>query len=426
MLLDARHPALRWIAAGLAAAAAVWIAYAGTKRAVAAHYGGSRSAEDWIKASEIEPRDAENWYRLGRYRQLDFDQTNLPLAISYYRHALQLNPYSPYYKLDLATSLEFTGDDAEAEKYYRAAQADYPVSAEVSWKFGNFLLRQQRWPEAYANIRRAIEANPDLASIAVSRVWRSNPDVQALLQALPDTAAAEWAALSYLTEEQEARAGMDVWNHLAAKKPDLKWKSVFALIDLLVHKEQYDDAGSVWRESLALEEGSPAAATGDSLIYDGGFEKDLSLGGFGWQLLDVPGVEFDFDPDMKHSGERSARLTFDGTQNLDYRGFFQEVLVAPATRYRFQGYLRTHEITTESGIQFEISDPRDPKSLDVHTLGEKDTQPWTLEEAEFATGPRTRLIRIQLSRTPSTRLDNKIGGTVWVDDVKLVRIEGKP
>ena len=115
---------------------------------------------------------------------------DLPLAISYYRRAVQLNPRSAFYKLDLASALEMSGDDAEAEKYYRAAQENYPISAEVSWKYGNFLLRQQRLPEAYAEIHRAVVVDPKLIPLAVSRAWHSNPDVHVLLdQVLPNTPA---------------------------------------------------------------------------------------------------------------------------------------------------------------------------------------------------------------------------------------------
>ena len=67
----------------------------------------------------------------------------------------RLNPRSPYYKLDLASALEMTGSNGEADSYFRAAQAAFPISAEVSWKYGNFLLRQNRLPEADAEIHRS-------------------------------------------------------------------------------------------------------------------------------------------------------------------------------------------------------------------------------------------------------------------------------
>jgi hypothetical protein len=73
-------------------------------------------------------------------------------------------------------------------------------------------------------------------------------------------------------------------------------------------------------------------------------------------------------------------------------------------------------------MRFEIFDPKDIKSLDVLTPNEKGTQAWTLEETDFTTGPKTRLIRIRLVRAPSQRLDNKLKGTVWVDDVEIVPV----
>ena len=125
-------------------------------------------------------------------------------------------------------------------------------------------------------------------------------------------------------------------------------------------------------------------------------------------------------PAEKHSGTRSARIAFDGTQNLAYQNLYQMMLVAPGTRYRFRGFLRTDHISTDSGMRFEIFDPHRTKNLDVLTPNETGTQPWTLEEAEFTTGPQTHLIRIRLRRLPSTRLDNKLSGTVWVDDVAVL------
>jgi len=408
-------------------AVALWLFYAGAKHALAGHYGESSNAEDWLRASQIEPGNAENWYRLGRYRQFDFDHTDLPLSIFYYRRAVQLNPRSPYYKLDLASALELSAQNAEADQYFRAAQDDYPISPEVSWKYGNFLLRQQRMPEGYAEIRRAAVVNRSIIPLAISRAWRSDPDVRVLLdQVLPDTAAADWAAIAFLSDAQEPVASLMIWNHLIAKKPAIEWKQVFGLIDMLITQERYDDAGSVWRQAVSLHRDSSPVQDDGLLVFDGGFEKDISGGGFGWQQTDIAGSDFDFDTDVKHSGERSARIIFDGTQNLNYGNLLQQVLVSPGTHYHFRGYLRTDLISTDSGIRFEIYDPKDQKNLDVLTPNERGTKPWTLEETDFTPGPRTHLIRIRVFRALSQRLDNKITGAAWVDDVGVFPAGAKP
>jgi tetratricopeptide (TPR) repeat protein len=415
------NPARRWTAAAIATAAAVWFCYAGGKHALASHYAASSNVENWERATRIEPGNAEIWYRLGRFRQLDFDNADLPLAISYYRRAIQINPRSPYYKLDLASALETAGSNDEADSNFRAAQAAYPISAEVSWKYGNFLLRRNRLPEAYAEIHRAVLVDPNLIPLAVSRVWHSDPDIHVLLdQVLPDTAEAYSEALAFLANEQNPTAAVQVWNRLIVRDPHTDWKRAFVLTDMLVAQEKFEEAGIIWRQAIGADAGPASGYTGNSLVYDGGFEKDIAGGGFGWRQSDAAGADFDFDTEEKHSGSRSARLIFDGTKNLSYDGLFQYVLVSPGTHYRFQGYLRTDQISTESGMRFEIVDPKDQKDLDVVTQNETGTVPWTLEQIDFTTGPQTHVILIRIARRLSGRLDNKLRGTVWADDVSLV------
>jgi Tetratricopeptide repeat len=417
------NPARRWTAAFIAIVAALWFCYAGSKHALASHYAASSNPENWMRATRIEPGNPEIWYRLARFRQLDFDNADVPLAISYYRRAIQLNPRSPYYKLDLASALETAGNNDEADSNFRAAQAGYPISAEVSWKYGNFLLRHDRMPEAYAEIHRAVLVDPKLIPLAVSRVWHSEPNVHLLLdQVLPDTAEAYSEALAFLSNEQNPTAAVEVWNRLIVKDPHTDWKRAFLLTDMLVAQEKFEEAGTVWRQAIGRDIGSASGYTGNSLIYDGGFEKDIAGGGFGWRQSDVAGADFDFDTDQKHSGSRSARLIFDGTKNLSYEGLFQFVLVSPGTHYRFQGFLRTDQISTENGMRFEIVDPKHQQDLDLVTQNETGTAPWTLEQTDFTTGSQTHLLLIRLARRPSARLDNKLRGTVWIDDVSLVPV----
>jgi tetratricopeptide (TPR) repeat protein len=415
------NPAQRWAAAAIAIVAAAWFCYAGAKHEYASRLVRSANPENWERAARVEPDNPDTWYRLGRFRQLDFDHTNFPLAISYYQRAVQLNPPSPYYKLDLASTLEMSGENEEADRYFRAAQESYPISAEVAWKYGNFLLRRQRLPEAYAEIHRAVMVDSKLIPLAVSRVWHSDPDVHVLLdQVLPDTPKADSEALAFLSDAQEPVAALAVWNRLIAKNTHPEWKTVFALTDLLVAQGRFGEAGTVWRQAVAKDQNAAQGYADNSLIFDGGFEQDILGGGFGWQQRDVSGADFDFDSEVKHSGSRAARLIFDGTQNLSYEYLYQYVLVSPHTHYRFRGYLRTNQISTDSGVRFEVSDPKDPKRPTLLTPNETGTEPWTLEETDFTTGPNTHLILVRLVRRPSQRLDNQISGTVWADDVSLI------
>src|SRR5258708_28090528 len=116
--------------------------------------------------------------------------------------------------------MEMNGDDAEAEKYFRAAQENYPISAEVSWRYGNFLLRQQRLPEAYAEIHRAVAVDSQLLPLAVSRTFHPDPDGRVLLdQILPKTAERGWEALSFPVSAHEGAGAPTLWSCLVALHP---------------------------------------------------------------------------------------------------------------------------------------------------------------------------------------------------------------
>ncbi len=262
------------------------------------------------KSNRATPNIGTSW---GRFRQLDFDHTDLPLALTYYRRAVELNPYSPFYKLDLAGTLEMSGQYAEADKYFRAAQHDYPISPEVSWKYGNFLLRQQRLPEAYAEIHRAVMVDPKLipsgrfARMAqrsgCSRSAGSNSARYASRRLGSDRFFIRFAGAHGRTGglEPPDRKKAGRWNG----KPCFRSSTCWSPRSATMKPEQ------VWRQATSLR-GRFRARAGDarSLVFDGGFEKDLSGGGFGWQEMDVSGADFDFDTDVKHSGERSARIVF--------------------------------------------------------------------------------------------------------------------
>lgn len=113
------------------------------------------------------------------------------------------------------------------------------------------------------------------------------------------------------------------------------------------------------------------------------------------------------------------RIEFDGKVNLDFQNLYQDVPVQPRTSYHFSAYVRTREISTASGIRLEIVDPRHPSEVQILTPNLVGTNPWTPVEADFETGADTELLEILVRRVPEWRFDNKLRGTVWIDDVTL-------
>lgn len=421
MQIGSANPARRWLFLLASFLVATPLAFLAGKNWKAEKWAQSAQPENWLRAAELEPGNADHWYRLGRYRQMDFEHMDPALAISYYRRALAIDPRSATYWMDLAGAYEMAGDVVQARQAFEAAKAVHPISGAVAWRYGNFLLRQEQLPEAFAEIHRALTRDPKLASLAISRCWRSSRDIERILdQALPAAPDIYLRALSFLVAEEEGDAALAVWNRLLALHPSLELGRAFPLLDELIQRNRIDDAKRVWQQALAVAGWTEPELVPGSLIWDGGFEGKFANGGFGWRQKDVDGASFEFDTEIRHAGARSLRTTFDGTANLDFDHPVQLVPVEPGRTYRFAAYLRTQEISTDSGVRFWIVDPRRPGDLSILTPSLVSTQPWALDEVDFTTRPQTRLIRISLRRLPSQKFDNKIRGTVWVDEVSLI------
>jgi tetratricopeptide (TPR) repeat protein len=412
----------------VAAALAGLLAFAAIRHGRAERWASSQDPDLWLRAAELEPSNPENWYRLGRYRQLDFEHADLPLAITYYQRSVSLNPNEARYWMDLAGAYEMAGNLGKAEEALRTAQRDYPNSGDVAWRFGNFLLRQNRVDEAFGQIHHAVTEDPKLTALAVSRCWRSTQDIEQILNTvIPADADAYWGALEFLIGAHEPDAAMTVWKRLVSTHPDFELPQSFPLFEMLVELGRAEDAATVWQQALSLARIKPVPDGAGNLIWNGTFEGDLLNGGFAWRYRPQLGADINWDEQTFHSGSRSLRIDFDGTANVDFQEFWQYALVQPNTRYRFSAYVHTEELSTDKGMHFQIDDVTRPiKPATFKPTPQEVTpdvggsQPWTLNQTEFTTGSDTRLLRVTLRRTPSGMLANKVRGTAWVDDVALV------
>src|SRR5713101_5852279 len=228
------RPGVRWVFLAGVFAVAGALAFSGGRIALANHYAARETSEGLGRAAHLEPGNAEHWYFLGRYWQYNFDQPDLPLAISYYQRALALDPRSANTWMDLAGAREAQGDTAQAREAFEQAQKAHPISADVAWRYANFFLRQGDIRQAYSQVCRAVAADPNRAATAVSVCWRANPNIEMILdQALPRSAAVYLEAIRFLSNEHEGSAALAVCKRLAELHPRIELQTVFPLLDEL-------------------------------------------------------------------------------------------------------------------------------------------------------------------------------------------------
>jgi tetratricopeptide (TPR) repeat protein len=392
---------VRWLALLAALSVSALMTWSAVRHGMAAHWARSTQLERWR-------------------HQVDFEHADVRQAIANYARAAAISPGSAEYWLGLAEAQETNLQVAEAEKSFRRAQQAYPLSADVSWRFGNFLLRQNRQDEAYTEIDKALSVQPGLTNLAISRCWQSTRDIDKILQfALPAEPETYWGAIDFLVDAREPDAAMTVWRRLMALHARFRLQKAFHLEDMLIDTGHAEDAATVWHQSLSASGVLSRSQKHGSLVWNGGFEHELLNGGLGWRFRAIPGAELSFDPRVMHSGGRSLRVEFDGTGNVDFQQLWQYLVLEPNTRYRLAAYFRTEGLTTTSPIRLELEETHFGDT--VQALADlSGTQPWAPSETEFRTGPETTLVRLVLRRRPSPKLDNKIGGTIWMDDISLL------
>jgi tetratricopeptide (TPR) repeat protein len=405
---------------------AVLLAIQAGKTWLASYWMDTQQLELMERGAALLPGNAEGWDRLGRIRQWDFAHPDPLSAIADYQRSIRDDPRSAHYWMDLASAYEAVGDDARAREAFENARAVYPISAEVAWSYGNFLLREQSYSEAFQEIRRAVLRDPSLVPAAISRVWRASQDVNQLLgYVLPQNADAYFQALDFFHSIHAPEPGLAVWHGLLALGKPLRLSRSYPLLEELIREDRAADAHRVWMEALAaagLPHDEPAS---HSLIWDGGFQQDFTNGGLGWRWDPLLGVAMNFDSAPSAESSRSVRLDFAGGANLSLDQPSQYVPVAPNLALHFHAEIRTAGITTESGMRFSIVDPKHLGAVAIFTENLTGSHPWTAADVDFTTGPETHFLVVRLFRSPSRLFENRLSGTVWMANVSLIPSGGE-
>jgi len=410
----------------LLAAALLVCAYQATRQGLAAAYFRHPTPEHIEQAIRFDAGRPQYHAALARVRQHAPD-ANLEQVIRHYEAAVARSPRQADYWADLADAYELAGRLADAERAYERAREAAPNWPTVNWQRGNFLLRRGQVAAALEAFRPVLIARPELRRQAFDLAWRATDDGALILERMiPPRAEIALEYLNYLVAQQRLEAAGELWSQLLAWNQPFDPRAAFPFLDALRDHGQPERLEAAWAELGARHPlAFPRRAAPDELITNGGFESDLWNGGLDWRVQPVEGAVVSVDNLTFFDGARALRLEFDGRHNLHYQHVFQFVPVRPAAAYRFSFFLRTQGLTSDSGPRFEITDAYEPGRLALTTRNVLGSARWSLEQLEFSTGPETRLLLVRLIRPPSQKLDNRLAGTVWLDQVRLTALPAR-
>ena len=423
MKVSLSSAAARGALVGIALAIIAYFSYFSVRTARATYYTDTETLQGFERATQIEPGNARNWYLLGRYLQYSFEDSNPQRAIASYGKALEIDPGYTSAWLELAATYESEGNDVAARNAFLNAKKSYPLSAEVSWQYGNFLLRQGELEPAFAEIRRAVEADPKRAVEAFSRCLRVEPDPTVILdRVLPTNGDIYMAVMVALARDGQIDNALKVWARIVGMHPKIGMYDVFDLVRDLRETGRQREAHEVWVQGAELAGLAQLEGPRNSMIWDGGFESDITSDAYAWRFAKTSrSVQIGFDAQEKYSGKRSLRVSFDGSSDIAFYDVCQTVPVQAGTVYELSAWMKSKDLTTDQGVRIELR-PGIPGVNGAVTTDIRGTQPWRRFATIWPATIDNQEVQICLRRDPSDQEDNKIRGTAWVDDVALTPI----
>ena len=368
------------------------------------------------------PGNPELWTDKARSQVFSMRGLESSQAPDTFLRAAHLNPFDPVNWDGLVTAELQNLEPNKAEAVFQAWLKTLPYSPVASWRFGNFLIVQGRLQEAFPYLKSAAAASPKLHYPLYDLAWKVVADPEVILHDLvPATSDGYNDYLAYLVQihgigptDNFDNVWEKVRNIHSKRSVSVGYIYAYAVASVGLGPE----ASKVWTDLLA-DTGRTSAKPAGELLTNGDFEAGLPDVGLDWRLVPGPGYKIELDDSVAQSGSYSLRVIFDGTANPDFAGVWQFATVEPNRSYRLRAYVKTEDVTTDSGIRFQVSAV---KGSPGETFFSKDllgTNPWSLEQLDFRTGPQTQVVQVYLRRLPSNKLMNVISGKVWIDNLSL-------
>lgn len=409
---------------------ALLLAFAGSWFVIRAYIGSTMaeylsSEEAGIamprRAVEFAPRDPHTHWRLAAIMERKLPADQLPQALAEFEKAASLSPNDYRFWMDFGTALEQVGDIERAEKALRRSVELAPSYASPRWYLGNLLLRRERYPEAFAELRRASEADATFQPQLFNAAWSIySDDIRALTFAVGSTAPTRARFAQYLIGLQRFEDGIQLWKSLNENERRANREAGDAIVKSLVASQRYHQAADVSNDFAPL-----AVRSGEGKFIDGGFESGLGYhegSFFGWKVTSAPQAQIGIDPAQGYQSGRSLRLLFQVRSRLDTVEVSQLIPITPDTEYELEYAVRTQKLESADLLSVGIFDEVEGKLLSKSEEIPGGTSDWKVTKLSFKTGPKTQAIRMRLLRNPCPPEGScPIYGTVWYDNFNLQR-----
>ena len=356
--------------------------------------------------------------RLGQvYKDIDPAE-----SVRHLRRATELSPYSRRYWSDLASACESTVDTQCADRATERLLKLCPMVPLYHWLAAKSYLGADRLDESLAQFRRLLELDPGYAR----DIWLYLRTVQEpdliFQEMLADRVHSEIKVgyVDFLSAQGDDDAAYRIWRLVAANPRPFPFSSAQRYLERLIDLGRIEEAVAVWQdlERLGIVKSSKVGES-DNLIFNGDFEQLPLNAGFDWRAWPVHYLALDFSASGAYHGAHCLRVDFTVTRNDEYEPVYQIVPVLPNHTYRLKAYVRSEDITSDTGPSLRVRDTQEPSFPDAISETTVGTTPWHPVGLSFSTGPKTRSVRLSVWRPRGRVFPTEISGSFWLDAVSL-------
>ncbi|HBB95726.1 MAG TPA: hypothetical protein DC054_10080 [Blastocatellia bacterium] len=338
-------------------------------------------------------------------------------AVAELREAILLRPHHYYEWLDLGVTLDRMGDQAGAESSLRESIRLAPSFAQPRWQLGSLLYRQEKFPDAFEQLRLGSASNPQLIQTLIELAWTASDGKVSTLEWMVDPHSsrtdlelANFLAMQNMGEEA-ARYVLKAGALVDKKDIDLSRVT----IDKLLFNRQFEAAHAAW---LATHGSPKSSSTNTQGFVNGDFADEIINNdpGFGWQLTSAPNISAAIDPVGPGPDSRSLRIEYSGNSSPGDPVITELLLLQSNKRYEVRFSARTDRLVSGGPPVIVIADVGGEvsKILGQSSPLPPDTNGWTSYSVEFSTEANTRAVSVRLVRLGCNETPCPIFGKLWL------------
>jgi tetratricopeptide (TPR) repeat protein len=372
-----------------------------------------------IQPDQWQMLDSTDWVRLTEQAQA---AGNRDQALSYALHALAINPTSGDAAAQLIGILSSQNKPAEAAQFAELAGRLWTAKSYPHIHLAAYWSQQGQWDKMLAEWNILLIRDPSLRTPILPHFQKLaiDPATTHLFDPFAKNPPLWWAGFfNYLVADKQTPAELLARLYalrITSTAPLADWESA-PYVARLGEEQHWTESHEVWLAGLPTELRSLRG-----LVYDGGFEGERHNTGFDWFYRNDAQVNIQSDNTLGSSGQHALKISFKSSRHVNFQHLWQHLVLPPAT-YQLDWRLRADGLRSDKGLRWRIYCLADNRLLaESPVLKKEGNSLWTKLNVEFSVPPDNCPVQqLRLEANSPYAHDQVFAGTLWLDDIAIVR-----